>query len=214
MSFISTKIIELGSCAFRQPRAIHSHCKFIHGYRLQAKFWFSASSLDERNWVVDFGDLKDLKSVLQKQFDHTLCIAGDDPLLEYFEKLHSLGGCDLRVMPGGVGIERTAEWCYQAADSLIKQKTSGRCRCVRVEVWEHEQNSAIYEGLVEPVLNGTREATEPTTSTPASTQPPTAVSPQNNKTTIPAKVGNTVSSGWSNPFAGTTWGTDRPGSAI
>lgn len=26
----STKVIELGSCAFRQWRAEHSHCKYIH----------------------------------------------------------------------------------------------------------------------------------------------------------------------------------------
>ena len=60
MSFNSTKIIELGSCAFRQPRA-KSHCRFIHGYRLVAKFWFSCNELDENNWVVDFGSLKGLK---------------------------------------------------------------------------------------------------------------------------------------------------------
>ena len=52
--FISTKIIPLGSAAFRQPFA-RSHCKFIHGYRLQAKFWFECEVLDNNNWVVDFG---------------------------------------------------------------------------------------------------------------------------------------------------------------
>ena len=57
MSFTSTKIIELGSCAFRQPKA-ESHCRFIHGYRLTAKFWFGANQLDKNNWVVDFGSLK------------------------------------------------------------------------------------------------------------------------------------------------------------
>ena len=68
--FKSTKIIELGSCAFRQPQA-KAHCQFLHGYRLTAKFWFEANELDENNWVVDFGALKGLKQLLEKQFDHT-----------------------------------------------------------------------------------------------------------------------------------------------
>ena len=48
MSFESTKVIDLGSCAFRQPQA-ESHCKFIHGYRLKAKFWFTADKLDKNH---------------------------------------------------------------------------------------------------------------------------------------------------------------------
>jgi len=75
MLYQSTKILELGSCAFRQWRADHSHCHYVHGYRLVAKFWFSAKELDNKNWVVDFGGLKELKSLLEKQFDHTLCVA-------------------------------------------------------------------------------------------------------------------------------------------
>ena len=62
--FSSTKIIELGSCAFRQPQA-DSHCRFLHGYRLTAKFWFEADRLDQNNWVVDFGGLKGLKKLMK-----------------------------------------------------------------------------------------------------------------------------------------------------
>ena len=65
--FKSTKNIELGSCAFRQPQA-KSHCRFLHGYQLTAKFWFESDQLDENNWVVDFGALKGLKELLKNQF--------------------------------------------------------------------------------------------------------------------------------------------------
>jgi len=141
--FESTKIIELGSCAFRQWRATNSHCRFIHGYQLKAKFWFSGTELDDKNWVVDFGSLKDLKKILQSQFDHTLCIAQDDPLLPSFIQLHDNGGCDLRIMEG-VGIEKTAEWCFNAADKYIRESTYDRCWVSKVEVWEHTENSATY----------------------------------------------------------------------
>lgn len=143
--FQSTKIIDLGSCAFRQPKA-SSHCRWIHGYRLSAKFWFEADKLDNNHWVVDFGGLKPFKKRLENQFDHTTCIAADDPILPLFKKLVEYDACDLRVMPNGTGIERIAEWCYNAANEFINDSTHGRCRCVKVEVWEHEGNSSIYQG--------------------------------------------------------------------
>lgn len=141
--FKSTKIIELGSCAFRQPQAT-SHCRFLHGYRLIAKFWFEADELDENNWVVDFGGLKGLKKLLEEQFDHTTCIARTDPKLEQFKKLRDEGVCDLRIMDG-VGIEKFAEYCHKVANEFVHTFTRGRCSCVKVEVFEHEKNSAIYE---------------------------------------------------------------------
>jgi 6-pyruvoyltetrahydropterin/6-carboxytetrahydropterin synthase len=142
--FESTKIIELGSCAFRQWRAEGTHCKYVHGYRLMAKFWFGCTGLDDKNWVINFGGLKEVKKVLQNQFDHTLCIAKDDPLLEHFKELDQIGGCQLRIMDG-VGIEKTAEWCYKTVDPMIREMSVGRCWINKVEVWEHELNSAIYE---------------------------------------------------------------------
>lgn len=138
--FQSTKIIELGSCAFRQWSA-KSHCRFLHGYQLKAKFWFGASHLDEKNWVVDFGGLKELKQILKKQFDHTLCIDTSDPLLPSFIQLHEQSGCDLRIMEG-VGIEKTAEWCLKVSDNFIRNLTNNRCWVEAVEVFEHEENSA------------------------------------------------------------------------
>lgn len=161
--FSSTKIIELGSCAFRQPQA-ESHCRFLHGYRLTAKFWFEADSLDQNNWVVDFGGLKGLKELLRNQFDHTTCISRTDPKLDEFKRLKEAGVCDLRVMDG-VGIEKFAEYCHIVADNFVDELTDGRCSCTKVEVFEHENNSAIFSSSVarlEPSLmsQSLPEATE------------------------------------------------------
>lgn len=144
-TFSSTKLIELGSCAFRQWKATHSHCSHLHGYRLMAKFWFGCKELDDKNWCVDFGSLKELKSSLQYMFDHTMVIDELDPLLPLFQELHNRGGCNLRIMPNGVGIERTAEYCFHVADDIIHEKYGDRCWVEKVEVFEHEGNSAIYE---------------------------------------------------------------------
>jgi 6-pyruvoyltetrahydropterin/6-carboxytetrahydropterin synthase len=200
--FQSTKVIELGSCAFRQWSA-ESHCKHLHGYQLKAKFWFGASSLDAKNWVVDFAGLKELKATLQHQFDHTLCIAANDPLLPLFKELHDKGGCDLRVMEG-VGIEKTAEWCAHAADEFVRKITNNRCWVDQVEVFEHELNSAIYstQQLTIDIAQPTQNA-EPVVVN-------TVVEQVNTQPTIsssrPANVGPNNSPGKGDWFKGTSWG--------
>lgn len=215
MSFQSTKIIELGSCAFRQWKADHSHCKFIHGYRLIAKFWFGCHLLDNKNWVVDFGGLKELKQVLENQFDHTLCVAADDPHLELFKQMHNTGVCDLRIMQRGVGIERTAEWCFDVADSHIRGLSKNRCYVERVEVWEHEKNSAIY-AVTKDSCCCKKEVACPNTLVQPLEQVANVVNAgvnvESNVETVgnsepkPAQIGNKVTTGWSNPFGGTSWG--------
>ncbi len=93
---------------------------------------------------MDFGGLKELKNILQMQFDHTMVISNDDPLKQDFITLAQKGGCNLRLVDG-VGIEKFAEWCFNTADKYIKQITDLRCWVTKVEVWEHENNSATYE---------------------------------------------------------------------
>lgn len=142
--YVSTKVIPLGSCAFRQPFA-KSHCRFIHGYRLQAKFWFTCNVLDGNNWVVDFGSLKELKTILEETFDHKMVVSGTDPDLDMFKELDKRDMIELVIMADGVGIEKFANFCFEVADDYIQELTKGRCWIQKVEVWEHEGNSAIYE---------------------------------------------------------------------
>lgn len=202
MKYQSTKILDLGSCAFRQWRADHSHCQYIHGYKLQAKFWFDCTELDNKNWVVDFGGLKGLKAILEKQFDHTLCVSQDDPCLEDFKNLAAKGACELRIMDG-VGIEKTAEWCFINADKFIRSHTNGRCWVSRVEVWEHDKNSAIVSAGCERVPeHNPYVATQPNNTTESST--PTIS--DNTEDTTSARVAPNVTQGWGNPFGGTSWG--------
>jgi len=141
--FQSAKVIELGSCAFRQWRAT-SHCRFLHGYQLKAKLWFGCSELDNKGWVVDFGSLKALKDELKSIYDHTTTVALDDPELETFKKLHDSGIIQLYIVRRGVGVERTAEYVFEIAQRHIDSITNGRCWVDKVEVFEHDENSAIF----------------------------------------------------------------------
>ena len=239
--FTSTKIIPLGSCAFRQPYAT-SHCRYIHGYRLQAKFWFACNSLDKNNWVVDFGSLKPLKNILEEQFDHTTVVWTEDPDLQTFIELNKKNIIDLRIMKEGVGIEMFAKYCGDKANEFIRNLTSNRCWVEKVEVWEHEQNSAIYTPLqlssttitwvggqyvaqptTTPFINTSIELDESILGenviTAATPPPLTTMTSSETEANIAAKsvvnsflqpnsppLYGTKSTGYSDPFKGTTWG--------
>lgn len=44
----------------------------------------------------------------------------------------------------GVGIEKTAEFCFKVAQTFLKETYGDRCWVEKVEVFEHEANSAFY----------------------------------------------------------------------
>ncbi len=146
MPYYSTKTYghNIGlSAVFRQPNADHSHCHLLHGYSLGFKFTFACDHLDNKNWAVDFGGLKPIKAWLEDSFDHKTAIDRADPHMDVFLDLEKKGLIDLRVFDG-VGAEKFAYHAFQYADTLIKEKTDGRCWVHSVECSEHGANSAIY----------------------------------------------------------------------
>lgn len=143
--FLSTKTYchnEGLSCAFRQWRA-SSHCRLIHGYAIQVGLVFEAAELDDRNWAVDFGGLKEIKAWLKDNFDHTYLVAEDDPNLEDFKSLNDKGLLDLRILPN-VGCEAFAKHIFDYVNDVIVKQSNGRCWVKSCEVREHGANSAIY----------------------------------------------------------------------
>jgi 6-pyruvoyltetrahydropterin/6-carboxytetrahydropterin synthase len=132
------------SCCFRQWRAFDSHCHLIHGYALAFRFVFATHELDERNWCMDFGGLKPIRSWLHEVFDHTLIVAKDDPHLEDFQEMALKGLASVRILPN-VGCEATAKYVFDYVAGYVSRQTTGRVWLESVEVKEHGGNSAIYE---------------------------------------------------------------------
>ena len=116
---------------------------------------------------MDFGGLKEFKAWADHMFDHTLVVAQDDPMLDFFKHMnemvdidsknhlsqvpHERGAlCDLRIVPG-VGCEMFAKMCYDKMAELLASGTmryplNPTVRVKSVEVFEHGANSATYEG--------------------------------------------------------------------
>jgi 6-pyruvoyltetrahydropterin/6-carboxytetrahydropterin synthase len=103
-------------------------------------------------------------------FDHTLVIAHDDPHLEKFQALallglNDVGGvCDIRIVEA-VGCEKFSEIAFMKMKDILETFQRGEsytidngqtfeCRYPvgagvklrSVEVFEHNANSAVYEG--------------------------------------------------------------------
>lgn len=144
--YISTKTFDNFSVAIRQWKAEHSHCQLLHGYALKFKVWFSSESLDEMNWVVDFGGFKHngLREWLDLMFDHTLLIEKDDPFADVFEQLGVMGLAKVHLMDK-MGCESLAKLVYEKFNDTLSKQDAGRSRVIKVEVFENEKNSAIYE---------------------------------------------------------------------
>ena len=161
------------SCCFRQWKATHSHCSLLHGYSIGIRLVFESETLDDKNWVCDFGGLKAFKDWAEHMFDHTLVIAKDDPQLDMFLRMAELGlqdqggVCDIRLVEA-VGCEKFAELAYNVMADILKTFQADETwhfmnnqeiveyaprypvgqgvRLRSAEVFEHAGNSAIYEG--------------------------------------------------------------------
>ena len=207
MRFTSNKVINLGSAAFRQWKSTHSHCQYIHGYNLTADITFEAEELDERNWVMDFGGLKDLKKTLEHTFDHKLVVAADDPQLDVLKQLDEVGVAEVVVLPGGVGCERFAEFVLKTADTFVDELTDGRVRVRSVQINEHGSNFATCYNTLdtardELVVTISDGVTPPETVTTNEVEPLVEQAPVSRA----APVGNKVTNGKGNWFEGTSWG--------
>lgn len=149
--FCSSKLFDGYSTVFRQWKAEGTHCKFLHGYAVSFRVWFEGD-LDERNWVFDFGGMKRAKTKIHGMtpkdyfnylLDHTTIVAQDDPYLPQFKQMDNDGIIQLRIMDN-VGCERFAEYLYTTINDFLLEETNGRVRATKVEVYEHERNSASY----------------------------------------------------------------------
>jgi len=136
-------------------------------------------------------------------------VAADDPELDTFKLMSEKGMIDLRIAEKGVGIERTAEWVYETTNKFVTEQTNNRVRVIKVEVWEHEGNSAIYEESLGDITVKAEDSVDGYYNDMA-----TAI--ENDEVKNEDRVADQgprtpplyskKSTGMGNPFAGTSWG--------
>lgn len=130
-------------CAHRRWRH-DGHCAFVHGYSRSVTLTFGCQERDENGFVIDFGSqLRPVKEWINEQFDHTLLLDADDPLLPTFRELERQGACRLTVFDK-VGMEGSAKYVYDWVSRWLAEAFEGRVWLLSVECRENDKNAAIY----------------------------------------------------------------------
>jgi 6-pyruvoyltetrahydropterin/6-carboxytetrahydropterin synthase len=127
--------------AHRQP-AHAGHCKKIHGHNWAFELTFACNHTDACNFVVDFGQLKEVKAFLDT-LDHATVLQAGDPFIGEVEQAGLSRYFDFVQVPDPSS-EGLAQWAYAAADEIVRRMTGGRAWVQRCTVYEDDRNSASY----------------------------------------------------------------------
>jgi len=151
MAYTSSKLFDGFSTVFRQHSATDTHCSYLHGYDVEFRVFFEGE-LDNRNWVWDFGGMKRAKGTidgmnpkewLNYMFDHTTCVAENDPYLPLFKQMDDNKIIQLRILPA-TGAEKFAQYLYEKLGKFVNEETDGRVKVTKVDFYENHRNMASY----------------------------------------------------------------------
>tara|TARA_B100001564_G_scaffold109287_1_gene90614 strand:- start:4878 stop:5318 length:441 start_codon:yes stop_codon:yes gene_type:complete len=138
--FQSTKRFSGYSVAFRQYKATHSHCQYLHGYSLEFIATFEGQ-LDQYNWVNDFGifSKNGTKQQLKYMFDHTTLVDENDPHINIFQTLHHKKIIQMRIVEN-----LSSEYFAKIVFDILSEQNTDLMKCIKVECIENNNNSASY----------------------------------------------------------------------
>jgi 6-pyruvoyltetrahydropterin/6-carboxytetrahydropterin synthase len=109
-------------------------CKHPHGHNAVAEIEVRTESLDNREMVCDFSDIKKaIKGWIDRELDHRMILRHDDPLLEPLRQL----GEPVFVVNSNPTVEHIAYLLFE------RVKRDG-FPVVRVTVWETPTSFATY----------------------------------------------------------------------
>ena len=109
-------------------------CKHPHGHNAVAEIEVRTDTLDKRNMVCDFSDIKRIvKGWIDREIDHKMLLRHDDPLVAPLKAL----GEPMYLLDSNPTVERIAR--------LIHEYAVGQgLPVVRVTVWETPTSFAEY----------------------------------------------------------------------
>jgi 6-pyruvoyltetrahydropterin/6-carboxytetrahydropterin synthase len=111
-------------------------CKHPHGHNAVAEIEVRTDTLDKRNMVVDFTDIKQrMKSWIDRELDHRMILRRDDPLVDALHKL----GEPVYLLESNPTVERIARLLFDISREQGLPVS-------RVTVWETPSSWATYAG--------------------------------------------------------------------
>ncbi len=111
-------------------------CRHPHGHNAIAEIEVRTESLDQRNMVVDFSDIKQrIKGWIDRELDHRMILRRDDPLVDALRQL----GEPMYLLESNPTVERIARLLFEISREQGLPVS-------RVTVWETPSSWATYTG--------------------------------------------------------------------
>ena len=111
-------------------------CKHPHGHNALVEVDVRTDSLDQRNMVADFSDIKRIvKGWIDRELDHKMILRHDDPLVKPLQAL----GEPIYILESNPTVERIAKLIFD------KAREAG-LNVQAVRVWETPSSIAEYRG--------------------------------------------------------------------
>ena len=130
--YLVTKRIEF--CYGHRLLDYNGICKHPHGHNAIVEVDVRTDSLDERNMVADFSDIKrTVKGWIDRELDHKMILRHDDPLVEPLMKL----GEPVFTLESNPTVERIARLIFEMSRDAGLDVTA-------VRVWETPSSVATY----------------------------------------------------------------------
>lgn len=162
MTFTCTKTFDCVSTAHRNWRAKDNpnrdskKCSYIHGYTKSFSIVFGCESLDEFQWVYDYGTtstgeertMTSIKKFIQETLDHGVTTDDQDPMLAKLFEMHELELIKLVVIPVKDGqsgsVEGLCRFMYNTFDPQLRRETNNRVWIESITISEHHKNSSTF----------------------------------------------------------------------
>lgn len=111
-------------------------CKHPHGHNAVAEIEVQTETLDRRNMVVDFTDIKQtVKSWIDRELDHRMILRQDDPLVGLLQSI----GEPIYILESNPTVERIARLIFDVSREHGLPVS-------RVTVWETPSSWATFSG--------------------------------------------------------------------
>jgi 6-pyruvoyltetrahydropterin/6-carboxytetrahydropterin synthase len=109
-------------------------CRHLHGHNAMVEIDIAAQTLDARDMVVDFADIKRaLKTWIDRELDHKMILRHDDPMVELL-RAH---GEPVYTIESNPTAERLARLIFETASGLGFKVSA-------VRFWETPGSCASY----------------------------------------------------------------------
>jgi 6-pyruvoyltetrahydropterin/6-carboxytetrahydropterin synthase len=111
-------------------------CKHPHGHNAIVEIEIQTETLDRRNMVADFSDIKRVvKTWIDRELDHKMILRADDPLAAVLQQM----GEPIFVIDSNPTVERISRLIFEVSREQGLPVT-------RVTVWETPTSWATYSG--------------------------------------------------------------------